>query len=64
MLSVRQISKSLSSLAIRDVSFEVQQDQYFVLLGASGVGKSVLLDIIGGLTRPETGRIFLDGKDI
>ena len=64
MLSVRQISKSLPSLAIRDVSFEVQQDQYFVLLGASGVGKSVLLDIIGGLTRPETGRIFLDGKDI
>ncbi len=64
MLSVRQISKSLPSLAIRDVSFEVQQDQYFVLLGASGVGKSVLLETIAGLVQPDAGQVFLDGKDI
>ncbi len=64
MLSVKNISKSLGDLAIKDVSFEVQQGQYFVLLGASGVGKSVLLDTIAGLIRPDAGRIFLDGKDI
>ncbi|MFC1737636.1 ABC transporter ATP-binding protein [Planctomycetota bacterium] len=64
MLSVRQICKSLGSLALKDVSFEVQQGQYFVLLGASGVGKSVLLETIAGLSRPDAGRVFLDGKDI
>jgi len=64
MLSVRQISKSLGDLTIKDVSFEVQQGQYFVLLGASGVGKSVLLEIIAGLSRPDAGWIFLDGRDI
>ena len=64
MLSVRQICKSLGALAIKDVSFEVQRGQYFVLLGASGVGKSVLLETIAGLNRPDAGRIFLDGKDI
>ncbi len=64
MLSVRQISKSLGSLAIKDVSFEVKEGQYFVLLGASGMGKSVLLETIAGLIRPDGGQVFLDGKDI
>jgi molybdopterin-binding protein len=64
MLSVRGISKSFKPFAITDVSFEVDQGQYFVLLGASGVGKSVLLETIAGLVRPDAGRIFLDGKDI
>ena len=64
MLSVRQISKSLGDLVIKDVSFEVRPGQYFVLLGASGVGKSVLLETIAGLIRPDAGGVFLDGKDI
>jgi len=64
MLSVKNISKSLGTLAIRDVSFEVQPGQYFVLLGASGAGKSVLLETIAGLNYPDAGRVFLDGKDI
>jgi molybdopterin-binding protein len=64
MLSVRQISKTLPSFGLRDVSFEVQSGQYFVLLGASGVGKSVLFEIIAGLICPDAGRILLDGRDI
>jgi len=64
MLSVKNISKSLGDLAIKDVSFEVQEGWYFVLLGASGVGKSVLLETIAGLSRPDAGRVFLDEKDI
>ena len=64
MLSVRHISKTLPSFGLRDVSFEVQPGQYFVLLGASGVGKSVLFEIIAGLTCPDAGRILLDGRDI
>ncbi len=64
MLSVSGICKSLGALALKDVSFEVQAGQYFVLLGASGVGKSVLLEMIAGLIRPDAGRVVLDGKDI
>jgi len=64
MLSVRQISKSLGDLVIKDISFDVQPGQYFVLLGASGVGKSILLETIAGLIRPNAGQIFLDGKDV
>jgi len=64
MLSVRRICKSLGDLALKDISFEVAQGQYFVLLGASGVGKSVLLETIAGLRRADSGRVFLDGADI
>ena len=64
LLTVREISKAFTDFRIKNVSFEVQQGQYFVLLGASGVGKSVLLETIAGIIRPDTGQIFLDGKDI
>lgn len=42
MLSVRNLAKGLGPLAICDVSFEVADGDYFVLLGASGVGKTVV----------------------
>ena len=64
MLSVREICKNLTTFAIKDASFEVSGNQYFVLLGKTGVGKSVLLETIAGLVRPDAGRIFLEGKDI
>jgi len=64
LLTVRKISKAFSGFEIKDVSFDVRQGWYFVLLGASGVGKSLLLEIIAGLTRPDAGQIFLNGKDI
>lgn len=64
LLTVENISKAFSGFEIKNVSFNVRRGQYFVLLGASGIGKSVLLEIIAGLTCPDAGRIFLNGKDI
>lgn len=64
MLSVRGISKTYPGFGIADVSFDVKQGEYFVLLGRTGAGKSVLLEIIAGLTSPDSGSVFLDGRDI
>lgn len=64
MLKVERISKRLGGFRIRDLSFEVQAGEYFVLLGESGTGKTVLLDILTGITMPDEGRILLDGRDI
>ncbi len=64
MLSVKGISKTYPGFGIKDVSFDVQPGEYFVLLGRTGVGKSVLLEIIAGLTRPDSGSVLLDGRDI
>ncbi|MHC4725252.1 MAG: ABC transporter ATP-binding protein [Planctomycetota bacterium] len=65
MLRVKDISKAFDgNLIIKDVSFEVSEGQYFVLLGSSGVGKSLLFETIAGAIYPDTGQIFLDGTDI
>jgi molybdopterin-binding protein len=64
LLSVKNISISLGELDIRDISFDVKSGEYFVLLGASGVGKSVLLEAIAGLREPDKGKVFIDGEDV
>ncbi|MBN1884747.1 MAG: ABC transporter ATP-binding protein [Candidatus Krumholzibacteriota bacterium] len=64
MLRVDGLSKRLGDFAIRDVSFEAAPGEYLVLLGESGVGKTILLETIAGLIPPDGGRIFLGGRDI
>ena len=64
MLTVDNISKKFSGFNLDKVSFNVEKGDYFILLGESGAGKSMLLEIIAGLVNPESGSIFLEGKDI
>ncbi len=64
MLCVRELGKNLREFAVHDVSFDVEDGDYFVLLGPSGVGKTVLLELIAGLTTPDKGSITWDGEDI
>jgi ABC-type Fe3+/spermidine/putrescine transport system ATPase subunit len=49
---------------LKDISLNIAQGDYFVLLGVSGSGKSVLLETIAGLRQPDHGEIVLNGKDI
>ena len=64
MLSVRDLGIDLRDFAVRGVSFDVEDGDYFVLLGASGVGKTVLLELLAGLITPDEGKILWDGEDI
>ena len=64
MLEVSGISKKIDKLILEDISFKVKHGEYFVLLGKSGVGKTMLLEIIAGLVTPDSGQILLDGCDI
>ncbi|PKO76443.1 MAG: phosphonate ABC transporter ATP-binding protein [Betaproteobacteria bacterium HGW-Betaproteobacteria-15] len=49
--------------AISDVSLEIPQGQFCVILGPSGAGKSTLLRAVNGLMRPTTGRVLIDGVE-
>lgn len=50
--------------AVDDVSFKVYEKEIMALTGASGSGKSTLLHLIGGLDKPTSGKVIVDGTDI
>lgn len=50
--------------ALNNVSFTVNKGEFLAIVGASGSGKSTLLHLIGGVDRPTSGKVFIDGKDI
>ncbi len=64
MLELKNINKNLKAFKLEDINFDVKDGEYFLLLGESGAGKSVLLEIIAGLIKPDNGSIFLEGKEI
>ncbi len=61
-LSVQNITKTFGTItALDDVSFTVKDNEFFVLLGPTGAGKSTTLRVICGLEKPDSGNIMLDG---
>jgi len=64
MLELKHISKKFGDFALNDINISVNKEEYFVILGISGAGKSVLLEMIAGLIKPDSGQIFLSGIDI
>ena len=50
--------------ALDDVSFSVEKGQFVAIIGTSGSGKSTLLHILGGVDRPTSGKVWLEGQDV
>jgi ABC-type Fe3+/spermidine/putrescine transport system ATPase subunit len=64
MISVRNLSVRFGRFALSDISLEIGGGEFFLLLGPTGAGKSVLLETILGIKKPDKGEILLDGRDI
>ncbi|MDO9580444.1 MAG: ABC transporter ATP-binding protein [Bacteroidales bacterium] len=64
MLILKNISKKLGEFHMNDIDLEISEGTYYVLLGRSGSGKTQLLELIAGLTSPDSGEIWLDGENI
>jgi branched-chain amino acid transport system ATP-binding protein len=65
LLDVKGVTMDFGGLvALKDVSFAIEEGEIVGLIGANGAGKSTLFNIITGIQRPTSGRVLLNGKDL
>jgi len=64
LIQVRGVTLHLGEFAVREADVDVAEGEYFVLLGPTGAGKTVLLECIAGLHRPEAGDIRVAGQRV
>ncbi|HRR79700.1 MAG TPA: ABC transporter ATP-binding protein [Planctomycetota bacterium] len=64
MVRVVGLTKRLGAFQLQGISFELATGDYGVLLGPTGCGKTVLLETIVGINRPEAGEVWLDGQNV
>ena len=62
--NVSKVFEDNGTVVLKDINFELEEGKFYTLLGASGSGKSTILNIIAGLLQPTTGDVFLDGERI
>ncbi len=66
MLTIEHISKDLGEFILDDVSLTVEDGEYFVIIGPTGAGKTILLETIAGgvYPPPDSGTVSLNGRDV
>jgi molybdopterin-binding protein len=64
MIRVEHISKDLGEFFLQDVSLDVDEGEYFMILGPTGSGKTILLETIAGIYPPDKGSVYLNNHDI
>ena len=63
-LKVENIQKQFGKAGLAKTEFTLKQGDFLCIVGESGCGKTTLLNIISGMLRPDSGNVFLDGRDI
>jgi ABC-type Fe3+/spermidine/putrescine transport system ATPase subunit len=64
MIEVKGLSLRLGEFHLQDINLSIADHEYFVILGPTGAGKTVLMECLAGIHRPKTGEIWRDGADI
>ena len=64
-IELKNVTKSFGKIkALENINLKINDKEYFVILGPTGAGKTTLLKIIAGLIKPDSGRVFFNGKEV
>ncbi|MFH1673787.1 MAG: ABC transporter ATP-binding protein [Pseudomonadota bacterium] len=64
MITIKNISVTFPGFSLKDIDFTIDEGEFFILLGPTGAGKTVLLEAIAGLVPVRSGRITITGHDV
>ena len=64
MIKIKKLHKSWKDFSLKNINLEVKNKEYFVILGPTGAGKTLLLETIVGFYSPDSGEIWIDGENV
>jgi len=64
MIKLSDLSINLGDFSLSKINLEIPQGEFFTIIGPTGSGKTVILEIIAGLYKPDSGKVFLRGTDV
>lgn len=64
MIKLINISKQLGNFSLKNINLSVEEHEYFVILGPTGAGKTVILEIISGMYKPDEGEVWIGGYNV
>ncbi|KYC52697.1 MAG: Trehalose/maltose import ATP-binding protein MalK [Candidatus Methanofastidiosum methylothiophilum] len=64
MIHIKNLSNNWGDFTLKNISLDIKESEYFVILGPTGAGKTLLLEIIAGLYFPKEGKVMINGNDV
>lgn len=64
MIQIESLSKDWKEFKLKNINLEIIDNEYFIMLGPSGAGKTMLLELIAGMWYPDSGKIFINSKEV
>ncbi len=64
MIRLCNVSKRLGDFKLKNINLSIEDNEYFVILGPTGTGKTVILEVIAGMYRPDQGEVWLNDRNV
>ena len=64
MITIKHLSARLGDFSLKEIDLDIRDGEYFVILGPTGAGKTVLIECLAGLHRLTSGEIWIDGRNV
>lgn len=64
MIEIRNISYTIDQFSLKNISFSMEDGDYFAIIGPSGAGKTIIIELLAGIIKPQSGQLFSNGVNI